>query len=173
MLYLLDANTFINAKDYYYPFDMVPEYWEWIEHQGELQNIKIPNEIYGEINGGNQRREDYDELAIWARQDGVKERLLLDDTPDIALVNKVITEGYVSHPTEADLLKMGQDPFLIAYALKDKNNMTIVTTEASKPSKQGANKHIPDVCKHFGISCCNTFQMTRTLGFSTNWKSSF
>lgn len=80
MLYLLDANTFINAKDLYYPFDIVPEYWDWLIHQAGLQNIKTPNEIYNEINGSNQDKKYHDDLAIWARSEPVKNSLVLEDT---------------------------------------------------------------------------------------------
>ncbi|MGE6416676.1 DUF4411 family protein [Alteromonas macleodii] len=170
MLYLMDANTFIEAKGLYYPFDMVPEYWDWLIYQGSLQNLKIPAEIYNEINGANQDKKYHDELAKWARQDEVKENLLLEADLDYSLVNTVITHGYISQPTEADLVKMGRDPFLIAHALSDPQNTTVVTTEASKPSKKGANRHVPDVCKDLGVNCCNTFSLVRNLGFSTNWK---
>jgi hypothetical protein len=172
LLYLLDANTLINAKDQYYSFDIVPEYWEWLVFQGSQHNIKIPSEIYSEINGANQNKRDRDELAHWSRREEVKAHLLLEGEVDAVLVNQVIIEGYLPDPSEADLVKMGRDPFLIAYGLQDRDKVTIVTTEASKPSKKGANRHIPDICNHFGIHSCNTFQMIRTLGFSTNWQAS-
>ncbi|MEC9024785.1 MAG: DUF4411 family protein [Pseudomonadota bacterium] len=168
----MDANTFIEAKELYYPFDIVPEYWDWLVYQGSLQNLKVPVEIYTEINGANQDKKYHDELAKWARTEDVKSNLMLDEELDYGLVNTVITQGYVASPTEADLLKMGRDPFLIAYALTDPQNITVVTTEASKPTKKGANRHVPDVCKHFGVQCCNTFSLVRSLGFSTNWKKS-
>jgi hypothetical protein len=34
MLYLLDANVLITAHNTYYAIDQVPEFWEWIAHQG-------------------------------------------------------------------------------------------------------------------------------------------
>ncbi|MFQ5597996.1 MAG: hypothetical protein ACE5GK_08100 [Nitrospiria bacterium] len=30
-----------------------------------------------------------------------------------------------------------------------------MTTEASKPSRKDANRHIPDVCKDFKMPCVN------------------
>jgi len=35
MLYLLDANTLIDAKRDYYPIDRVPEFWSWLIFQGQ------------------------------------------------------------------------------------------------------------------------------------------
>ena len=34
MIYLLDANTLIDAKRDYFQFERVPEFWEWIAHKG-------------------------------------------------------------------------------------------------------------------------------------------
>ena len=31
MVYLLDANVFIEAKNHYYRFEVCPAFWEWIE----------------------------------------------------------------------------------------------------------------------------------------------
>jgi len=53
MLYLLDANVFIAAKNTYYPVDRDPEFWEWLIHQGEQGSVKIVQEVYDEIHGGN------------------------------------------------------------------------------------------------------------------------
>lgn len=95
----MDANTFIEAKELYYPFDIVPEYWDWLVYQGSLQNLKVPVEIYTEINGANQDKKYHDELAKWARTVDVKSNLVLDEELDYGLVNTVITQGYVASPT--------------------------------------------------------------------------
>ncbi len=49
MLYLLDANTLIDAKRDYYPIDRVPEFWDWLVFHGQQGNIKIPIEVYEEF----------------------------------------------------------------------------------------------------------------------------
>jgi len=170
VLYLMDANTFITAKDQYYQIERFPEFWEWIIHQGTQHQVKIPKEIFDEINGSRQSAENQDELAKWTKEHSVKSYLLHTEALDPALVNRVITQGYLSHPTESDLIQMGRDPFLIAYALKDPENRIVVTTEVSKPSKKGANRHVPDVCKDLGVKCCNTFQLLQSLNFKTGWK---
>ena len=99
----------------------------------------------------------------------IKDALLLNEEAETQFVNRVICEGYISDPTDDDITKMGRDPFLISYALKDIQNRCIVTSEASKPKRQGANRHIPDVCKEFGIRCINNFELIRELDFSTSW----
>ncbi len=39
MLYLLDANTLIDAKRDYYPIERIPEFWDWLIHQGEQDKV--------------------------------------------------------------------------------------------------------------------------------------
>lgn len=45
MLFLLDANVLIDAHRDYYPLDRVPEFWSWLEHQGENGRAAIPVEV--------------------------------------------------------------------------------------------------------------------------------
>ncbi|MEE8056345.1 MAG: DUF4411 family protein [Pseudomonadales bacterium] len=171
MIYLLDANTLIDAKRDYYPIDRVPEFWEWLIHHGEQGNIKIPIEVYEEFSDTKDKDGLKDELASWAEQVEVKDALLLDEDAEQDLVARITYGGYVANPTDDELVKIGRDPFLLSYALKDLDNRCIVSTEVSKPSKQGANRKVPDVCNTFSIRCINNFQMLREMDFSTNWNS--
>ena len=166
MLYLLDANVLIDANRDYYPINhVVPEFWEWLIHMGESNQVKIPLDIYEELKKGT------DELQIWVKKEETKVALLLNEEVDISVIRRVINDGYANDLTDSEIEQVGQDPLLIAYALKDSNGRCLVTTEASKPKKQRANKHVPDVCDILGVSWCHTFEFIRTLGFSTNWKA--
>lgn len=169
MLYLLDANTLIDAKRDYYPIDSVPEFWEWLVFNGEKGNIKIPIEVYEEFSDTKGKDGQKDELAIWPDQPEVKEALLLNEEAEQDLVARITYGGYVANPTDDDLVKIGRDPFLLSYALKNIEERCIVSTEVSKPSKKGANRKVPDVCRDFKIRCINNFQMFRELNFSTSW----
>lgn len=164
MLYLLDANVLIDANRDYYPIERVPEFWEWLVHEGNSGRAKIPLEVYEEIKAGK------DELAAWARQDETEQGLLLKEGADVALVSRVMDEGYAADLTDDEVITLGKDPFLIAYALREPGRRIVVTTEVSKPSRVRANRHVPDVCRDFGIVSCNTFQFMRQLNFSTSWK---
>ena len=166
MIYLLDANVLVDANRDYYPIDRVPEFWEWLVHVGKVGKVKIPIEIFEEIKEGN------DALAIWAKRQEVEEALLLNEDVEVVLVSEVIDRGYAVDLTDDEVEKLGRDPFLIAYALKDKGNRCVVTTEASKPNAQRANRRLPDVCGSFEIPCCNTFKFISYLNFSTKWKIS-
>ena len=165
MLYLLDANVLIDANRDYYPIERVPEFWEWLENAGKTSDAKIPLEVYEEIRDGT------DELANWAKKESVKTALLFQEEVDASLVAYVTDHGYASDLADDEVVKIGRDPFLIAYALVDKANRCIVTTEVSKPKKQRANRHLPDVCADLGVLPYNTFEFVRALNFSTRWNS--
>ena len=163
---MLDANVLIDANRDYYPIERVPEFWEWLEDAGENGNVKIPLEVYEEISDGK------DELANWAKQEQIKTALLFQEEVDVSLVSYATDQGYASDLSDEEIVKIGRDPFLIAYALKDKRSRCLVTTEVSKPSRLRANRHLPDVCADLEVRCYNTFEFVRALNFSTRWNSS-
>lgn len=104
-------------------------------------------------------------------KDLIKSALLLDEEVDQRHVANCTAAGYASDLTDEELLQIGRDPFLIAYAMASPHDRCVVSTEASAPSKQRQNRRIPDVCAIMNISCCNTFAMMKALGFKTGWKS--
>lgn len=165
MLYLLDANVLIDANRDYYSLERVPEFWEWLENGGVNGHVKIPLEVYEEISDGK------DELADWSKQVQIKAALLLQEEVEVSLVSNATDQGYASDLTDDEVVKIGRDPFLIAYALRDAESRCVVTTEVSKPSRSRANRHLPDVCHDLGVNCYNTFEFVRALNFSTNWNS--
>lgn len=163
MLFLLDANVLIDANRKYYSLDRVPEFWEWLIHVAADGQVKMPIEIFEEIAEGK------DDLAMWARRDEVKEAIVLAEEVDPALVARVLDQGYAEDLTDDEVEKIGRDPFLIAHALVSPQDRCVVTTEASKPSSQRANRHVPDVCSQFGLTCVDTFELVRQLDFRTGW----
>jgi hypothetical protein len=169
MLYLLDANVLITAHTLYYPVDSVPEFWSWLAHKGNLGQLKIPLENFEEVKDGSTD-EEKDLLFGWLKSEGIETAIVLDEEVDQTLVQKVLNTGYASDLTEDEILQIGRDPFLIAYALKSPNNRCVVTTEVSKPTRQRQNRHIPDVCAAVGVQCCHTFKMNKELGFKTGWQ---
>ena len=164
MLYLLDANVLIDANRDYYPIDRVPEFWEWLTSMGLENFVKIPLEMFEEI------KEGIDQLSIWAKKNENFNALLLGENVDVSLVSRVTNQGYASDLNDVEIEKIGRDPFLIAYAFADPIGRCVVTTEASKPRRTRANRHIPDVCNSLNIKWCDTFKFLRDLDFRTNWK---
>lgn len=165
MLYLIDSNVLINANRDYYPIDRVPEFWGWLVHMGELGFVKIPIEVYEELKKGN------DGLGDWLKKEEIKNALLFNEEVAVVMVRRVIYEGYAPDLTDSEVEQLGRDPFLIAYGLQPNSGRCLVTTENSKPSKQRANRHIPDVCDYFNIPCCDAFEFIHALGFRTDWET--
>jgi hypothetical protein len=166
VLYLLDANVIITAKDSYYAIDQVPQFWTWLIHQGGNGALKIPQEIFDEVKPGSDKTHPF---FAWRRDKVTSQALLLDEEVDITLVQRVIEQGYGPKVTDDELITIGADPFLVAYALINPER-TVVTTEVSRPSAKRQNRKLPDVCNQFGVKHINTFQMTRALAWNTNWK---
>jgi hypothetical protein len=164
-LHLFDASVLITANNTYYPLDYIPEFWEWIDHQATNGTIKLPIEMLEEVLAGSKTE---DPLLAWMTDH--KDALRLKEAADPALVNKVVCEGYAPDLTDDELIVIGKDPFLVAYALAKKDERCVVTAEVSAPSKQRQNRRVPDVCHTFGVTCQNPFLVYRTLGFSTSWK---
>ena len=168
MLYLLDANVLITAHHLYYPVDAVPEFWDWLAHQGEAGNIKMPIETFEEVKDGSNDA-DKDLLYAWVQDDAHKAAILFDGDVEPHLVQQV-TEQYAPDLTDDELEAIGRDPFLIAHALADPGHRCVVTTEVSKRRLQRQNRRVPDICADVGVQCCDTFAMLRALKFSTGWR---
>lgn len=168
MLYLLDANVLITAHHLYYPVDVVPEFWEWLVHQGNAGDIKMPVETFEEVKDGGTDIE-RDLLYAWVQEGAHKSAMLFDEEARPELVQQVVGH-YAANLTDDELEAIGRDPFLIAYALADPGNRCIVTTEVSKPRLQRQNRRIPDVCADAGVQCCDTFAMLRARRFRTGWR---
>jgi hypothetical protein len=149
MLYLLDANVLITAHNLYYPIDRVPEFWAWLVHKGSAGDLKIPVENYEEVKDGGTD-EEKDLLFGWIKEAEVKTAILFEETVDADLVAKVIDEGYAPDLTDDEVVQIGRDPFLIAYALASPADRCVVTTEVSAPAKRRQNRRVPDVCTTMG-----------------------
>ena len=122
--------------------------------------------MFDEVNEGNDKKHPF---YAWRKEKAHIDALQLDEEVDAVKLQHVLEKGYGSDLTDAELGTIGRDPFLISYALANANRI-VVTTEVSKPNQKRQNRKIPDVCEQFNVPCLNTFQMTRALGWKTNWK---
>lgn len=170
MLYLLDANTLITAKNNYYPLLRFPDYWSWLIHMGQQDIVKVPTEIYGEYRGKVMRGGQQDELAKWAQAKATTDALLLKEE-DVDHLGDVIERGYGIDIDDERLLATGKDPWLIAYALNDRENRIIVTSEVSKPNLQKQNRRIPDVCGDLNVRCIDSHRLISELDFYCDWRN--
>ena len=162
MRYLLDSNVLIDADRDYYPIDRVPEFWEWLLHLAAQDLLKVPVEAFEEIKDGKGR------LVEWIKE---HKAVLLEETElEAGPVSRVVEEGYAPDLTEDELEKLKADPFIVAYGVELSGQVTVVTMERSKPRRQRANRHIPDVCADLGIPCIDTYELLRRLDFRTDWR---
>ena len=160
--YLLDSNVLIDADRDYYPIDRVPEFWEWLLHLAEHDLLKVPIEVFEEIKEGK------DQLSTWIKE---HKAVLLEETElGTDPVRRVVERGYAPDLTEDELEKLGADPFIVGYGVALPEQVTVVTMERSKPNRQRANRHIPDVCAQLGVPCIDTYELLRRLDFRTDWR---
>ena len=169
MTFYLDASAVINAKNYHYQLDRVPEFWDWIVFHAEAGNIKFPREIYDEI-----LRQD-DELKTWAQQN--RDDLLIDDIGYHGVLPEVLG-SYTENPSDADMEEIGNDPYLVACALHHGRLGTpaiVVTEEKHASSKQKAQRRIPNACEDVGVGWCNVGGMVGRPGLVSqlNFRTNF
>lgn len=167
MLYVLDTNVLITARDQYYGFDQVPEFWDWLLHQAKLKRVGVPREALDEILDGKPHH-GRDLLYEWARSKGNQPVLDLG-AADVHLVQQVLDQGYSSNLTESQVSALRADPFIVAHALVDRANRCVVSNENPKPTRQPHNRKIPDACAKLKIQCITATALFRLLKFSTAW----
>jgi hypothetical protein len=159
-MYLLDANVLIFAKRDYYPMDRFPEYWDWLLYQAECGNVKIPSQIWDEL------QEHDDDVRAWVRE---HREVLILDCDDIDLHVPDVLSCYADDLTESELEQIGADPFLVAGGIATKS--VVVSKEGSAPSRQRANRKVPDICTRMGVRCITDHLLIRELDFRTNWRA--
>ena len=154
---------------YYYPIGRVPQFWDWLVAMGERGLAKIPQEIFDEVVNPLPPPDRRDAVVGWLKEH--QGSLLLQEAARKDLVSRVTEQGYADDLTEEEIEKVGRDPFLIAYALADIQERCVVTNERSRSTQRRANRHVPDVCRHFDVRCLNIFELIRELDFRTDWRT--
>ncbi len=153
MVYLLDANVFIEAKNRYYGFDFCPAFWDWLIQKNDEQIVFSIEAVYKELTDGN------DDLSTWAKSH--KNTFFL--SPDNLTQDQFTTVSTwaISQDYEqtaiSEFFSVG-DYFLVSHALG--NRMTVVTHEIPSNSKKKIK--IPNACQGLGVQFTNPFQMLRS-----------
>lgn len=155
MKYLLDSNTYIQAKNQYYGMDICPAYWDWLDQQvgqGFVASIDLI---------GKELREGNDELAEWVKKRAAH-FIRNDDTETQAIVSQiaqaVMAADYNVGNREIFLAKA--DPWIIA---KAKSIGAIVVTHEAHAAPNTKKVKIPNICRQFDVDCVDTFQFLREL----------
>lgn len=158
-LYPLDANVLIRAHEDYYPIDRVRPFWDWLVAEARSERVKMPLEIYNEINPPEENS-----LSSWIKDREVSSALVLTEEIDPEIFNRVLQAGYASGLTDDELVQIGRDPFLATYALMGPDRV-VVTKEVSKPKRTRANRKLPDVCDIMKVPWMDDFQFYRERDF--------
>lgn len=154
MVYLLDANVFIQAKNLHYGFDFCPAFWDWLIQKNNEQIVFSIEAVCDELTVGD------DSLSNWAKSN--KKKLFLP--PDHITVSKFpVVSKWANDPSlkyEAGAINQFlrvADYYLVCHGLG--HQMTIVTHEKSRNSKKQIK--IPDACQGLGVHFVNPFEMLR------------
>lgn len=153
MIYLLDANTYIEAKNRYYDMEFCPAYWEWLDQQFAKGVAGSIDMIGRELKDGN------DELAEWAKARGTQFIANDDDATQatyIDIVQFIMSQSF--SPANRDQFLAKADPWLIA---KAKTTGATVVTHESWLNDATKKVKVPNICKQFGVRCIDTFEFLR------------
>ncbi|MFC2641484.1 MAG: DUF4411 family protein [Propionibacterium acidifaciens] len=156
MMFLVDSNVLIEAKNRYYAFDIAPGFWRWLDiahGKGRACSIeKVRDELLrgdDELSGWVQSHRGFffppDErtvrvfpgLATWAESQCFTQEALNGFTSDAA------------------------DFMLVAHA--SAHSCTVVTHEMPGTGSRKRVK-IPDACEALGVAWVDTFDMLRRTG---------
>ena len=154
--YLLDANTFIEAKNRYYSMSICPGYWHWLERANQMQQLESIDFVAEELKSGN------DELAKWTK-DNPQLFVSCDDIATqgaYALVINFIMELKQFQSNVKDEFLRGADPWLVAKAKA--TNGILVTHEKYNPDIK-RKILIPNLCKQLNVQYLNTFELLERL----------
>lgn len=157
MKYLLDSNTFVEAKNRYYNMTVCPAYWIWILQKFAAQDVASISLVGDELKKGD------DELMQWVKDNPELFISVHDNTTQSCfsqVANLVMSKSSNMKVGAAQDFLSGADPWLIAKAMA--TGSTVVTHEAHN---LGAKKKflIPNICEEFGVSWMNTFDMLYKL----------
>lgn len=156
MTYLLDANVFIQAKNEYYGFDIVPAFWDWLITANGAGTVFSIAKVKDELLGYG------DELSDWAKERDQAGDFFLE--PDDAVLNGLKeVAGWARSQAFTDAVVneflAAADYYLVAHAFA--HGHVAVTQETLEPAITRKIK-IPNACDGLGVEWMNTYTMLRT-----------
>ena len=157
---MLDANVFIQAHQSHYAFDICPGFWDVLVRQHEAKRVCSIDKVRDELLGCK------DVLSRWASEQtpdaffaGTADKAVVEVFRRMA--NWIHNEDRFAPEEKAKFASVAADGWLVAFAKV--NNLVVVTQEEPVPDNSTKIK-IPNVCRKFDVSRCDTFEMLRDLG---------
>lgn len=152
MAYLLDANVFIQAKNFHYGFGFCPAFWDWLVRGNKAGRVFSIEKVRIELQAGT------DELAEWADACGATFFMAPDSAvlPALPRVSQWAgTQNFT--PAAVNTFLNVADYWLVAQALAQGH--TVVTHE--KPSDGLRQIKIPNACIGLNVPYMTLFEMLR------------
>lgn len=167
MTFVLDSNTFIEAKQRYYAFDVCPGFWQalvWQHGQGRIVSIdRVRNEL----------TDLDDELKAWAVKT-VPEGCFCNTDTEVVLdayreaIAWVMTQQQFTNAAKAEFAATANaDAWVIAFTKAVR--ATVVTQEKPNPHVR-RRVPIPNVCDALDVPYVDTFRMLRALETRFTWQ---
>ena len=152
MIYLLDSDVLIQAKNLHYGLDFCPAFWDWLVASNSSGLVYSTEKVGDEIDAGA------DELAGWAaaRGDGFFLKPDAAILPALAMVSGWAT-GQNYEPAAVSTFLQVADFYLVAHALA--HGHVVVTHEVAAASTKKIK--IPNACIGVGVKCMSPFEMLR------------
>jgi len=154
-MYLLDSNTYIQAKNYYYGMDICPAYWDFLDTTFLNGDARSINHVYRELTEGN------DKLRDWVRER--KHHFIDNDDEETQIFFSQIVDHLFAtnyNPKSRDNFLEKADAWLIAKAI---NLGATVVSHESVVQQQSKRVKVPNVCNAFDVNCISTFEFLRKV----------
>ncbi len=167
VVYLLDTNVFIQAKNSYYAFDLCPAFWASIAKQFAGNRLFSIVPIKEELTVKKKKGQIPDELSEWASKTipspffkSVSEDSVIDAFSEMQQWANDDRQQF-KQPAKIEFASVTADAWLVAYAKA--KGLSVVTHEVYDANNRKKIK-IPNVCEAFDVPYCDTFEMLRSLG---------
>lgn len=154
--FLLDSNALITAHRSYYAFDICPGYWAAIKTGHAAGRIHSTQRVLAELRRGA------DILVEWVERELPADFFLDDSAAGVISAYAPMMQWVQSRdytPAAKTKFASDADGWLVATAKHD--GYVLVTHETRSDAK--VRVPMPNICEHFGVSHCNTFEMLRAL----------
>ena len=152
MVYLLDANVFIQAKNLHYGMDFCPAFWDWLIKKNEAEQVFSIEKVADELVAGDH------DLSNWANQRS--SRFFLPPDNEVLSALQQVSEwvmGQQYAPAAINTFFQVADYYLVAHALG--HSYVVVTHEIAS---DGIRKvKIPNACIGLKIKCMTPYEMLR------------
>ena len=163
MQYLLDTNTFIQAKNSYYAFDIAPSFWTQLLEKLKQGQVAVIDAVSDEIKQGNDELKEWFKDQVISQADQIKILQAKEDATVLAIYREIaqmVAMNQVYKESEKARFFRGADPWLIASA---KSWEAVVVTCETLSGVGTTKVKIPDICQQTGVSFVNLYTAMRVM----------